>query len=126
MAVAETIIKRRSGRFDPTTFRDRYQETLRELIEAKMNGLPVKPKQIAPPAPVHDLMAALKRGLAQEAVATTKPKRKAAALDRKEEGHGSVRNRNGPAAAPPQSVTRCAAHNDEQSDAQSKVVFDAD
>jgi len=108
VAVAETIIKRRSGRFDPTTFRDCYQETLRELIEAKMNGLPVKPKQIAPPAPVHDLMAALKRGLAQEAVATTKPKRKAAALDRKEEGHGSVRNRNGPAAAPPQSVTRCS------------------
>ena len=79
VAVAETIIKRRSGRLDPTTFRDRYQETLPELIEAKMNGVPVKPKQIAPPAPVHDFMAALKRGLAQEAVATAKPRRKTAA-----------------------------------------------
>jgi DNA end-binding protein Ku len=80
VAVAETIIKRRSGHFDPATFRDRYQEALRELIEAKMNGLPVQPKQIAPPAPVHDLMAALKRSLAQEAGgAAAKPKRRAGA-----------------------------------------------
>src|SRR5271168_409619 len=56
VAIAGTIIKRRSGRFDPTTFRDRYQEALRELIEAKMKGLPVTPRQISPPAPVLDLI----------------------------------------------------------------------
>ena len=77
VAIAETIIKRRSGRFDPATFRDRYQEALRELIEAKMKGLPIKPKQIAAP-PVLDLMAALKRSLAQE-TSRAKPTRKAAA-----------------------------------------------
>jgi DNA end-binding protein Ku len=77
VAIAETIIKRRSGRFDPASFRDRYQEALRELIEAKMKGLPVKPKEIASPRPVLDLMAALKRSLAQETGAA-KPKRKAA------------------------------------------------
>jgi DNA end-binding protein Ku len=77
VAIAETIIKRRSGRFDPATFRDRYQEALRELIEAKMKGLPIKPKQIAAPA-VLDLMAALKRSLAQETGAA-KPRRRAAA-----------------------------------------------
>jgi hypothetical protein len=50
------------------------------LIEAKMKGLPAKPKQIAAPAPVLDLMAALKRSLAQEKPGTaTKPKRKAVA-----------------------------------------------
>jgi DNA end-binding protein Ku len=79
VAIAETIIKRRSGRFDPTTFRDRYQEALRELIEAKMQGLPVTPKQISAPAPVLDLMAALKRSLTQESGAAAKPKRTAAA-----------------------------------------------
>ena len=78
VAIAETIIKRRSGHFDPAAFRDRYQEALRELIEAKMKGLPVKPKQITSPPPVLDLMAALKRSLARE-TGTAKPKRKAAA-----------------------------------------------
>lgn len=57
VAIAETIIKRRSGHFDPATFRDRYQEALRERIEAKMQG-PVKLKEIAAPAPVPDLMSA--------------------------------------------------------------------
>jgi len=78
VAVAAMIIKRRSGHFDPTTFRDRYREALRELIEAKMKGLPVRPREIAPPRPVVDLMAALKRSLAQETGAAARPGRKAA------------------------------------------------
>jgi hypothetical protein len=45
----------------------RYQEALRELIEAKMKGLTVKPREIAAPPPVVDLMAALKHSLAPEA-----------------------------------------------------------
>ena len=78
VAVAETIIERRSGHFDPATFRDRYQEALRALIEAKMKGLPVRPKEVPAPPPVLDLMTALKRSLAQEAGPLAKPKRKAA------------------------------------------------
>ena len=77
VAVAAMIINRRSGHFDPTAFRDRYQEALRELIEAKMKGLPVTPKEISKPPPVVDLMAALKRSLAQETGAAVRPKRKA-------------------------------------------------
>ena len=66
-AIARAIIAQRTGKFDPSKFRDRYQEALQELIEAKMKGVAIKPRAITTPAPVIDLMAALKRSLAQEA-----------------------------------------------------------
>jgi len=66
VAIAKAILAQRTGTFDPSTYRDRYQEALRELIEAKMKGLTVKPKEIVGPPPVIDLMTALKRSLAQE------------------------------------------------------------
>ena len=47
VAIAGAIIKQRTGKFDPSTYRDRYQEALRELIEAKMKGLPIKPRAVA-------------------------------------------------------------------------------
>jgi DNA end-binding protein Ku len=79
VAVAETIIKRRTGSFDPATFRDRYQDALNKLIEAKLKGRTVKAKPAAPAAPVLDLMAALKRSLQQEtSPATTKAKARTA------------------------------------------------
>jgi len=53
-------------RSDPSTHRDRYQEALRALIEAKLTGLPIKPREVITPPPVIDLMAALKRSLAQD------------------------------------------------------------
>ena len=66
-AIAKAIIAQRAGSFDPTTYRDRDQEALRELIEAKLKGLTVKAREIAAPPLVIDLMAALKRSLAREA-----------------------------------------------------------
>ena len=70
VAIAGAIIKQRTSAFDPGDYRDRYQEALRELIEAKMKGFTIKPREIAPPSPVIDLMAALKRSLAQEGPAS--------------------------------------------------------
>src|ERR1700721_395355 len=57
VTIAKAIIAQRTGSFDPTTYRDRYQEALQELIEAKMKGLmsPYRPassrqdRQIAVP-----------------------------------------------------------------------------
>ena len=72
VALARAIIGQRTGGFDPTTYRDRYQQALRDLIEAKMKGFTVKPREIAAPPPVIDLMAALKRSLAPEAPASTR------------------------------------------------------
>jgi len=39
MAIAGAIIRQRTGNFDPSTYRDRYQEALQQLIEAKMKGV---------------------------------------------------------------------------------------
>jgi DNA end-binding protein Ku len=52
VAIAETIIERRSGAFEPTNFRDRYQDALRELVEAKTKGLATTPRAIAEPPKV--------------------------------------------------------------------------
>ena len=70
VAVARAIIARRTANFDPTAFQDRYQEALRALIQTKMKGLPIKPREVITPPPVIDLMAALKRSLAAETTPT--------------------------------------------------------
>ena len=78
VAIAGAIIRQRTGKFDPSMYRDRYQEALRTLIEVKLKGLPIKPREAIMPPSVIDLMAALKRSLAQETTATgaTTPKEK--------------------------------------------------
>jgi DNA end-binding protein Ku len=90
VAIAKAIIAQRTGDFDPTTYQDRYQEALRVLIEAKMKGLTVKPREIAAPPPAVDLMAALKRSLTREAsgskhTAAAAKKANKTALDRRQQ-----------------------------------------
>ena len=86
VAIAVAIIRQRTGNFDASIYRDRYQEALQQLIEAKMKGLTIKRRPLSTPSPVIDLMAALKRSLAQEPSAlekkTAKRKRTGQALDR--------------------------------------------
>jgi DNA end-binding protein Ku len=49
VAIPEAIIERRSGAFEPASFRDRYQDALRALVEAKTKGLAITPRAIAEP-----------------------------------------------------------------------------
>ena len=62
--IADKIIEQMEGPFDPSEFRDRYEDALRELIQRKEKGQ--RPVAVAPPAEpsnVIDLMAALKKSL---------------------------------------------------------------
>ena len=81
--VAHQLIEALAAEWDPSKFKDEFQENLKQLIQTKLEGGKIqeveKPKK---PAPVADLMAALKQSLAQmegkkkpaaAAVATSEP-----------------------------------------------------
>jgi DNA end-binding protein Ku len=78
--MAGLIMKRAAGDFDPAQFRDRYQDALRELIEAKVKGLPrEKPRRFEEPGKVVDLMALLRKSIGEgPARGAVKPAGKAA------------------------------------------------
>jgi DNA end-binding protein Ku len=63
LQIAEKIVEQQSGDFDPSEFRDRYEDALRALIEDKRRGKPVRPQKPANDDKVVDLMAALKKSL---------------------------------------------------------------
>ena len=65
LQIAEKIVEQQSGEFDPSEFTDRYEDALRELIEKKRKGKPVKPatRPANDDTKVVDLMAALKKSL---------------------------------------------------------------
>ncbi len=66
MKVAHQLIEALAGDFEPEKYHDTFEENLKKLIKAHLEGEEVtpveKPKKMAP---VVDLMAALKESLAQ-------------------------------------------------------------
>jgi len=66
LEIAEKIIEQQEGKFDPSTFKDRYEDAVRDLIARKTRGQKVT---TAPPVEKDDgkvinLMEALRRSLA--------------------------------------------------------------
>ncbi len=63
VTLARQIVESKTAAFDPQMFTDRYQSALAELIKAKIKGEKIVTTEVAAPAPVVDLMAALKKSL---------------------------------------------------------------
>jgi DNA end-binding protein Ku len=87
VGLAEEIIDRMTGEFEPDKFEDRYEQAMIELIRSKQAGQPAaKDKPSARPANVVNLMEALRRsveGSGAKAKATEKtPAKKAEAAGR--------------------------------------------
>ena len=66
VGLAEEIIDRMSGEFEPQKFEDRYEKAMIELIRSKQAGLPTaREKPAARPTNVVNLMDALRRSIEQ-------------------------------------------------------------
>jgi DNA end-binding protein Ku len=76
MDMAETLIQKKFGHFEPKQFVDRYQEALRELVEAKVAGAEPAQAEEERPAKVINLMDALKKSLSAEGGTAAAPTKK--------------------------------------------------
>ena len=88
--LAESIIAKMRGKWQPEKFNDTYQDAVRALIETKAKGLPAPKGGSAPePTNVVDLMAVLKKSLAVAAPAANdsepNPKRAKAKGDKRQQ-----------------------------------------
>jgi DNA end-binding protein Ku len=63
MDLAEHIIDKKKGKFDPSMFEDRYENALIELLKAKQAGREIKAPKEAKPSNVINLMDALRRSI---------------------------------------------------------------
>jgi DNA end-binding protein Ku len=93
--LARVIIERKSGHFDPSEFKDRYEDAVVELIRSKQAGQqPVIASRTSAPTNVVNLMDALRRSLqaekGQPTPADTKPRPPAASKQPKAKGSASV------------------------------------
>lgn len=73
--LAKHIIGMKKGDFDPSTFDDRYESALAELVKAKLEGRAPKPKPVEKPTNVTDLMEALRQSAGAMGKAQDKPEK---------------------------------------------------
>lgn len=95
IGLATELIQRKAKPFDPAVFHDHYAEALKELIERKHQGQAIvaigddKPERRA--GNVIDLMAALKKSVAQDTAAPAGGKARKAAPAKRPSGRGGER-----------------------------------
>ncbi len=84
LALAEHIVDVKAGEFDPTNFRDRYEEALLAHLKARQAGaVPERKPTFAAPRRVINLMEALRRSVAEDKKAAAARKATPVALARK-------------------------------------------
>jgi DNA end-binding protein Ku len=84
LTLAEHILNRKAGEFDPATFRDRYEEALLAHLKARQVGvIPERKQTFAAPQRVVNLMEALRRSAAADTKGAAPRKEAAAVLGRK-------------------------------------------
>ena len=65
LKMALQLVESLVGEFDPDEFENEYRNDLRGMLEAKLAGEEIKQPEPEAPAPVIDLMEALKQSVAQ-------------------------------------------------------------
>ncbi|HYE24983.1 MAG TPA: Ku protein [Clostridia bacterium] len=98
LKVANQLIEALADKFEPERFHDTFQDNLKELIKARVEGREITPvEKPGKLAPVVDLMDALKQSLAQmnkrpaERVAEVQASNEARATDKKQPGKATAR-----------------------------------
>jgi DNA end-binding protein Ku len=94
LTIAEKIIAQQEAAFDPTQFKDRYEDALRELIARKKKGQPVTAEAPEPnDEKVVDLMAALRDSLRGGGASRAKAERFMAAHKDKPRGKAKAKRK---------------------------------
>jgi DNA end-binding protein Ku len=83
--VAHQLIQALQGKFEPEKFHDTFEDNVKALIKAHLEGKEVTAIPKPKPAPVTDLMAALKQSLAQ--MEKKKPAERVSEVEEAERAH---------------------------------------
>ena len=92
LKVANQLIEALADKFEPSRLHDTFQDNLKALIKARLEGRQITAVEAPKPAPVVDLMAALKQSLAQ--MGEKKPSARIEQVQRAGQAHARPRARN--------------------------------
>jgi DNA end-binding protein Ku len=104
--LAKHIIGTKMGEFDPATFDDRYEETLAELVKAKIAGKALPKRKKVNVSKPSDLLGALRESAGLTKASKDKPKRTAANVNKRGEKKRAARGPAGGSAGSKTAVQR--------------------